>query len=70
MFKLEFFSGSEALGNDSGEHGYDGSMSVETFDRADLAEHVRRMDCICGPVVVIVTSPEGYRNAILTTREA
>lgn len=63
MTKLEFFSGSEALGNEDGAHGYDGSMSVEAFNPADLAEHIRRMDCVCGPVLVVATDANGRKSA-------
>ena len=63
MFKLEFFSGAESPDNETRAHGYDGSMSVESFDARDLPRYLRSMDCIFGPVVVVVTSPEGYKNA-------
>lgn len=61
-FKLQFFSGQGSL-DEATAHGYDGSMSVEHFDPKDLNEYCTRMDCIYGPVVVMVTSPEGYMNA-------
>ena len=63
MYTIEFFSG--AAGSDNGAHGYDGSMRVPVahFDIADLVLYSDAMDCIYGPCVAIVTTPEGYKNA-------
>lgn len=61
--RLQFFSGLEALGNEDGAHGYDGSMSVEAFDPADLPALAKRMDCIVGPCVCIVTAEDGNPRA-------
>lgn len=68
--KLEFFSGSEALGNESGSHGYDGSMAVASFAAGDLPELLKRMDCVCGPCLVIVTTAEGFKSAWPCVRES
>ena len=64
MIKLQFFSGcaSEDAFNESSEleRGYDGSMSVQTFDPADLPKLAERMDCICGVCVCIDTFPDYF----------
>lgn len=60
-FKLQFFSGVEAYGNESGAHGYDGSMSVPNFDPADLQSYARAMDCIFGPCICIVSKGADMR---------
>lgn len=59
-YQLQFFSG-QGCGDDNGYHCYDGSMSVNTFDPADLNAYAARMDCIMGPCVCVVTSVDlGY----------
>lgn len=68
MTRLEFFSGAASPDNETGAHGYDGSMSVESFDPAAIMGYLRSMDCIYGPCVVVVTTPEGYKSAIACER--
>lgn len=52
--RLQFFSKPYELEGD--EYGYDGSMIVESFDKdRDLQEYAKRMDCIFGPALCIVT---------------
>ena len=64
MTRLEFFSGIEALGNDTGAHGYDGSMSVEAFDAAaDTVRLLQAMDCVYGPCLIVETTAEGYKRS-------
>jgi len=67
MFKLEFFSGLGGY-DDNPAHGYDGSMSVERFDASELPAHAVAMDCICGPIAVVVTSPGGNRRIYISER--
>lgn len=38
------------------EYGYDGSMTVDNWSPDDIQEYLKRMDCIYGPCMVIVTT--------------
>ena len=64
MIKLQFFSGAASNTEDAFatecERGYDGSMSVKTFNPSDLPKLAEQMDCICGVCICIATFPDYF----------
>jgi len=62
MFKLQFYSRPDLIEGTNEAYGYDGSMTVETFDPADIQEYLDRMDCVFGPCIVIVAPTKGHQH--------
>lgn len=52
MYRIEFYSGAD---ESTGAAGYDGSMSRQEFQPADLPGMAASLDCVYGPCFAIVT---------------